>query len=108
ERLGALRAGAWRLARQAESLRRAQAGARQEEVAAGADALRSQLDAAADAEAQREARGALAGKEKTLALLQELAASEGRCRLRLARLEATLEAACLTLRTATPSQHPPS
>ena len=98
ERLEALREGAHQLTRRVQSLRDTQRSLDRRTLAGELDSLRVRLSGVKDAAARREGELAIAEKRKSLEMLDDLAATESLCMLRLTRIEALLDSAALSLR----------
>lgn len=98
ERLTALREGAHQLTRRVQALRDTQRRHDRRLLAGELDSLRVRLSGVKDERVRREGELAMAEKRKSLDLLDELAASEVHCSLRLTRIEALLETTALSLR----------
>ncbi len=100
-RFAALQQGAHAVARQMQDLRSAQRLLDRRTLARETETLRRRLVPLAPGDAARtEAEATLSEKQKALARLDEMKQAEEVCALRLAKIEAVLDAACLTLRSA--------
>jgi hypothetical protein len=97
-RLAALKASSDDLVRRTRSIQSARRASTQEALAAEIAALERRTVTLADAAARRDGELALAEKRGALSLLDELAEAETRCLMRLARIEAALDATCVSLR----------
>jgi hypothetical protein len=99
DRLAALRAGAFSLARQAQELRNTRQLADREALETAISSLQRQLPLVNDPAVQQEVEVTLKEKRKTLDLLKEIEQAESRCMMRLAKIEAVADLACLSLRS---------
>ncbi len=100
ERFGQLARGAQAVARQAQDLRNAQRLVDRRAVQREIGALERRLAAGKDDEGAAHARATLNEKRHALARLDEMKQAEEVCGLRLAKIEAVLDSAALTLRSA--------
>jgi hypothetical protein len=98
-RLDEVRQGAAALIQQIQGLRRAQRLTDRRAVEAELAALQRRLEGVSDPGALREGEAALAERRKALALLDDAARAESRCAMRLAKIEAVLDTAVLSLRS---------
>lgn len=100
ERFSQLARGAQAVARQAQDLRNAQRLVDRQATQREIGALERRLAAGKDDEGAAEARATLNEKRHALARLDEMKQGEEVCGLRLAKIEAVLDSAALTLRSA--------
>jgi hypothetical protein len=100
ERFDQLARGARAVARQAQDLRGAQRLVDRRAMQREIGALERRLAAGKDDEGTAEARATLNEKRHALARLDEMKQNEEVCSLRLAKIEAVLDSAALTLRSA--------
>lgn len=106
DKIAALRDGAFGLARHIQRLRNAQQLVDRRTLEADIARLEQQLAALRDEAAKRDGEIILTEKRRTLSLLEEMEQNTSRCALRLAKIEATLDALALTLRHAQTQQSP--
>jgi hypothetical protein len=98
DRLGAVRDGAAALVRQVQGLRDSQLLVDRPSVEKEVQALRDRAFKMKDTDMRREAEAAMLEKSKALQMLDELNAAETRSAMRLTKIEAILDSACLSLR----------
>jgi hypothetical protein len=106
DKIAALRDGAFGLARHIQRLRHAQQLVDRRTLEADIARLEQQLAALRDEAAQRDGEIILAEKRRALALIEDMEQNAARCALRLAKIEATLDAFALTLRHAQTQSSP--
>ncbi|MCS6860233.1 MAG: hypothetical protein NZT92_07935 [Abditibacteriales bacterium] len=106
DKIAALRDGAFGLARHIQRLRNAQQLVDRRTLQADIARLERQLAALRDDAARRDTDIILHEKRRTLSLLEDMEQNISRCTLRLAKIEATLDALALTLRHAQTQQSP--
>jgi hypothetical protein len=107
DKVNALGAGGFSLIRRVQELRNAQKLVDKMALTRQEAALQERLTTDTnrlDAATRREAEETLAQSRKTLRAVADREQAESRCLMRLARIEAVLDAACLTLRSVPPSQ----
>lgn len=107
DRVNALGTGGFTLIRRIQELRNAQKLVDKGGLIRQEQALEERLaneERGFDRATRREAEETLAQSRKTLRAVADMEQAESRCLMRLARIEAVLDAACLTLRSVPPSQ----
>jgi hypothetical protein len=106
DKIAALRDGAFGLARHIQRLRNSQQLVDRRTLEADIARFEQQLAALRDEAAQRDGEIILAEKRRTLSLIEDMEQNTSRCAMRLAKIEATLDAFALTLRHAQTQQSP--